>query len=131
MKPILEVVKVDPRSTFYCERMLCSHLSQDHTWRQHPEYELTWVISGEGTQFVGDSIKRYRAGDLVLLGPNLPHCWQDESHSAAPAPSLLVMQFTEDSFGEGFLSLEEAAPVKELLRCARLGLHFTGALAVE
>jgi AraC-like DNA-binding protein len=80
---------------------------------------------------VGDSIQPYQPGDLVLLGPNLPHCWSDEgdTQSYAVAPELVVIQFNQESFGEGFLSLPEARPLQHLLQMADTGLHFAGRLA--
>lgn len=132
MKPLLELVQLDVGSSFHCERVLCDHFADDHTWHYHPEYEFAWIISSEGTRFVGDSIRRYRPGELVLLGPNLPHCWQDDTQSqAAQSPSMLVLQFADDCFGQGFLSVSEAAPVRELLSSAATGLLFTGKLAAE
>lgn len=128
MNPMFEAVQADTDSSFRCLHVSCKRFSDDHTWHYHPEYELAWVVSSEGTRFVGDSIQHYGPGDLVLLGPNLPHCWHDEPHSAeVAAPELLVLQFTAHSFGEGFLSLEEAAPIRELLSAAQVGLHFTSA----
>jgi transcriptional regulator GlxA family with amidase domain len=43
-----------------------------------------------------------------------------------PLPELIVIQFNQNCFGEGFLALAEAAPIKRLLALAETGLHFLG-----
>ena len=44
----------------------------------HPEFELTYIIRGKGKRVVGDSVVHYSAGDLVLIGSNVPHCWYSD-----------------------------------------------------
>ena len=72
----------------------------DAPWHFHPEIELTLIISSRDRRFVGDSIEPFDAGDLVLLGPNLPHFWHNEGQqdSETPAQSV-VCQFERDSLG--------------------------------
>jgi AraC-like DNA-binding protein len=51
-------------------------------WHYHEALELTYFESGEGTRFVGDQIQRFSAGDLLVLGENLPHYWQTRGPSS-------------------------------------------------
>ena len=44
-------------------------------WHHHPEFELTLTLNSRGQRFIGDHIGDYDDGDLVLVGPNLPHTW--------------------------------------------------------
>lgn len=95
-------------------------------WHYHPEYELTLIVNSHGQRLVGDGIADYGPGDLVLLGPNLPHSWRsgpvkppkDEYHRA------VVVQFREDFLGEAFFKLEAMDPVARMLRRAASGLAF-------
>ena len=124
MEPRFEAVASDEDSSFRCLHFACEHFANDHAWHYHPEYELTWVIRSQGVRFVGDSIQNYGPGDLVLLGPNLPHCWQNEADGLAP--ELIVAQFSRQSFGEGLLALPEARDLARLLAAASVGLSFSG-----
>jgi AraC-like DNA-binding protein len=130
---MFEAVPPEPDSSLRCLHFSCRHFSENHTWHYHPEYELAYVVESHGLRFVGDSIQPYHPGDLVLLGPNLPHCWSDEGdpQSCAAPPELVVIQFNRDSFGDGFLSLPEARSLRHLLRMADTGLHFAGRLAED
>jgi len=95
-------------------------------WHYHPEYELTLILDSSGQRLVGDGVADYESGDLVLLGPNLPHSWRSgpvergdqELHRA------VVIHFSEDFLGKHFFELKEMRPVQRLLRASRNGLAF-------
>lgn len=131
MDPQFESVHSDDDSSFRCLHFRCESFAADHAWHYHPEYELTWVVRSEGTRFVGDSIQPYAPGDLVLLGPDLPHCWHDEPTNGKGAPEVVVAQFRPDCFGEGFLAMDVARGVRVLLARAARGLAFAPATARE
>src|SRR6195952_1837913 len=48
----------------------------NNRWHYHAEVELIFFHEGSGTQFVGDHIKRFQSGDIILVGSNLPHYWR-------------------------------------------------------
>lgn len=96
----------------------------------HPEYELKYVIQSKGKRFVGDSVENFQEGDLVLLGPNIPHYWKNDPEyfetDDLNASALLVM-FSEDFLGEKIFSISEMTPIKELLIRAQGGICFPDA----
>ena len=47
----------------------------DFLWHFHHAFELNLVVKGTGTRFIGDHIGHFNAGDLVLMGAELPHTW--------------------------------------------------------
>lgn len=107
-------------SSFLCYAQ--SLPSFDFFWHFHPEYELTYIERGSGKRLVGDSYEKFAAGDLVLLGPYLPHTWVSEG-KAKNAHAAVVMQFSTE-FIEPFLSLPEFADIKKMLAKAASGLRF-------
>jgi AraC-like DNA-binding protein len=95
-------------------------------WHYHPEFELTLIVDSVGQRLVGDTLSEYESGDLVLLGPNLPHTWRSVSPAGAPARlhRAIVIQFQEDFLGEKFFRLQEMVSVARLLKRSACGLGF-------
>ena len=126
MKPSLLQVALAPNHSF-AVRSQVNPLFYNQ-WHYHPELELTWVQQGSGIRFVGDSIEHFQAGDLILLGANLPHFWRsDDTQGHQPPCQALVVQFGEHFWGEAFLALPELGAVRELLLRARRGIRISGA----
>ncbi|CAN5444921.1 AraC family transcriptional regulator [soil metagenome] len=91
----------------------------------HPEYELTYIVKGEGKRFVGNDMAPYRAGDLVLIGSNLQHCWKSENIGRTKLnASSLVTQFTYGFLGADFFASTEMDSIRLLLERSRYGIHF-------
>ena len=99
-------------------------------WHYHPELELIHIEQGSGTQFVGDNIRNFQSGDLLLIGPNLPHYWRcDEKYFQRESKlyaQATVVHFSEQIFGRTFLELPENKSIHELLLKARLGMKISG-----
>jgi AraC-like DNA-binding protein/quercetin dioxygenase-like cupin family protein len=104
----------------------------DCPWHVHPEYELILVLRGNGYRIVGDSISRLAAGDMVMVGPSLPHIWQDEPDSdGAPSVHFLLIQFEDRFLADGLLKLPAMEPLRRLLHAAKRGLHIVGRTRVK
>jgi AraC-like DNA-binding protein len=97
--------------------------SFDYPYHFHPELELTLILQGSGKRFVGDSIEDFKAGDLVLLGKNLPHCWLDYGKNPEEVKAI-VIQFSDDCFGKDFFRLPEMQNTRRLLERSSRGIFF-------
>ena len=96
-------------------------------WHFHPEYELTLIVRSQGKRFVGDNISDYGDGDLVLLGPDLPHTWQSlPSHPSRERHRACVIQFREDFLGDGLFDSLEFRQVRAMFKRSARGLCFSG-----
>ncbi len=97
-------------------------------WHYHPELELVTIIKSKGTRFIGDSIKKFQAKDIVLIGKNLPHMWLNDpkyfqENSTLKAQAISI-HFKEDFLGDTFLELPEIKPIKILFKNAEQGILF-------
>jgi len=143
MKPKLLKVPKTPTHSFSVREDRDPYIN--NRWHYHVEVELIFFHQGGGTQFVGDHIKRFQPGDIILVGSNLPHYWRFDDavsgdisapssvgissvpRSGEPQPSTspvhsTVIHFTENFWGDAFLDLPETKPIRSLLEKARRGI---------
>ncbi|MEQ8551696.1 MAG: AraC family transcriptional regulator [Cyclobacteriaceae bacterium] len=97
-------------------------------WHFHSEYEIVYVIQSFGKRFVGDHISEFDAGDLVLLGSNLPHFWKNDElfHQNNPKywVNAVVIHFPVDFFKAEINTYPEFFRIKDLLSRAARGISF-------
>lgn len=122
MRPRYEKVPLKPSAQLYFYVREENHYIFDLHF--HPEFELTWIESGRGTRAVGQSLESYEAGDLVLLGPGVPHTWASAGEGVQRA---YVLQFSSQALADGFLDLPENAPLRRLFEAAANGVALGGA----
>ncbi len=92
----------------------------DFFWHYHPEYELTLIVHGKGTRMVGDHHENFESGDLVFIGPDLPHTWMSDRHMEGNC-KVVVIQFTKELI-QRFIGLEEDAKINGFLSDSKRGL---------
>ena len=101
----------------------------DYPWHYHPEYELTYILSSQGVRYAGNSIQNFEAEDLVLLGPDLPHCWKNTGTQTHMA-SAIVVQWKEEILGKGWMETREFVDIRKLLELSRKGIKFDKSVAL-
>ncbi len=130
MTPDLELVRISPETSF----KVWSHGYPFRTvrWHFHPEYELHLVTSTQGNRYVGDHIAHFGPGDLVLIGPNLPHNWiSDLRDGEIVSERCHILQFTEAFISGCMEHLPELRTLRPLLADARRGLLFEPGVAAR
>lgn len=97
-------------------------------YHMHPDFQLNLVIEGKGKRIVGDHIDEYNSGDLVLLGPNLPHYWTYDQHflEHKGKGSAIIIHFSRNFAGSDFISKPEVIPIVQLLDKAYRGIKIEG-----
>lgn len=121
MKAILEDVKSNQgASSFYAFRYQVPFFQ--FKWHYHPEYELTYIVKGNGYRIVGNSYEYFNDGDLVLLGNHLPHTWSGKLNDDIKSDAV-VIQFSKE-FIAPFLGLNESLLIKNMLDTSVRGIRF-------
>lgn len=130
MKPLLLKVPRVADHSFSIRKDMIPNIN--NRWHYHEEVELIHFHQGSGTQFVGDHIMQFEAGDIVLIGANLPHYWKyDTPLLPDNQPYSTVIHFFENFWGDRLLQLPEAKTIKGILEKAQRGLLIKGAAAKE
>lgn len=124
MKPLLEHLPASPDSSW---NMLNRRLDDaiPFEWHHHPEFELTLTLNSRGQRFIGNHVASYDHGDLVLIGPNLPHTWFSREKIDKGQPHVaLVFWFRREWIEALTAGSVELTPVIRLIRDAATGLAF-------
>ena len=103
MKPYLEKLPMASDSSFVARTYRTPHF--EVPWHQHPEIELILFLEGEGNAFVGNHVGNFNAGDIYLIGTNLPHTFQKAE--ADMVTSAVVVQFLHNCWGDQLLQMPE------------------------
>ena len=94
-------------------------------WHHHPELELTLTLNSVGQRFIGDHVDTYGHGDLVLIGPNLPHSWVSRAKIRPEEPHVaLVFWFRREWLETMLAGSVEMDGIRALIARSEGGLAF-------
>ena len=128
-KPTLRTVQTSFGSSFSFKRFTDEEPDGFSKWHHHPELELVYIEHGSGKRHIGNHLSYYSDGDLLLIGPYLPH--YGFAHRLTQKNTEVVIQFREDFLGDSFLHAEEMKKIKELIDRSSHGLSFYGSTKTE
>ncbi len=123
IKPSFHKVPLKSGDSFSVRRDLRPHF--ESIWHYHPEMELHYTVKGTGVKFIGDNVSNFSDGDMIFLGPNLPHTWRCAEEFFQNDPGLhveaIVLHFLPDCFGKEFLSIPETALIRDFFEASKRG----------
>lgn len=101
-----------------------------YQWHYHPEFELVLVTNSTGRRMVGDHIGYFDKGDLVFMGPRLPHVWVSDSAYidglAKESAKAIVIQFEQEFLGQKFINIPEMERLQHFLKLSSHGISIRG-----
>ncbi|MCB8878735.1 helix-turn-helix domain-containing protein [Acidisoma cellulosilytica] len=124
MKPTFEKITPDDGASW----VLLDRRMQDRIpfeWHHHPEYELTLTLNSRGHRYIGNDVDAYDDGDLVFIGPGIPHSWCSETAVDPEQPHIALVVWFTHGWANGLLALfPEMARLRPLLAAASQGVRF-------
>ena len=121
LKPVIKdidqsiLVKNDKLKTFYAPH------------HYHPDYEIIYIKKSCGIRIVGNNIDNYQAGEVIILGPGLPHYHLvsnvTEEDEDTPIETIAVL-FPESIITSNIV-FQEFAHIKSILEPANFGIELT------
>lgn len=124
MEFVYERIAVPQKHSFITRRLKMDPRS--NKIHSHKNYELNLIASGSGRRIVGNHISSYKKGDLVLLGPQIYHCWEVLEKDEDADPECIVTHFYENIINSDFFNIPELEEVVNLLRESHTGICFKG-----
>ncbi|WP_418649668.1 AraC family transcriptional regulator [Tenacibaculum aestuariivivum] len=85
---------------------------------QHEEIQLCYIVKGEGTLIVGDTVNEYQSNDILILAGNQPHVFKSDNTKEANS-FMITLFFTEKSFGETFFELDDFKEITPFFTLAK------------
>ena len=117
---------------------LCSHIPYPRfvlPLHKHVEFEIMLFTKGSGKQFVGEGVSDFRAGDVTLIGSNVPHLHlcdtkllpstADNGEERAPCAGEAI-QFRPELFPAYMQDIPDYRPIHDLLQKSQYGVRFYG-----
>ncbi|MBN1987208.1 MAG: helix-turn-helix domain-containing protein [Prolixibacteraceae bacterium] len=124
MEFVYEKIFVPNKHSFITRRLKMDPNSEKI--HSHKNFELNLITAGSGRRIVGNHISSYTPGDLVLLGPNISHCWEVLETDEGMEPECVVTHFYENIISSDFFNIPELEDVVDLLKKAHSGILFKG-----
>lgn len=102
------IVQVDRGSTFY---------SQLH---QHEEIQIAFIKKGQGKLIISDDVHPYSAGDIFVIGNNIPHQF-DSLKQVDDTSHMISLFFTKKTFGNYFVEIPELETIHQFFHKSECG----------
>jgi AraC-like DNA-binding protein len=93
----------------------------------HKECQLVYILESEGKRIVGDNVEHFESGELILLGPDLPHTWHNDKiyfEVKKPRAHSVSLYFHPTKLIEYFSAFADTKQLQKMLFRAKRGMKF-------
>ncbi|MFK7772009.1 MAG: AraC family transcriptional regulator [Saprospiraceae bacterium] len=99
-------------------------------FHHHQEVQITWIQKSFGSLLMGNAIATFEENDLLVIGANVPHSFQNneifyKKNSKLSAEAISIL-FNKNAFGKSFFDLPEMKNIKNFIKNADKGYRIKG-----
>lgn len=100
------------------------HPAEQIGLHHHPTWELSYIVAGNGRRVIGDTRERFKAGEIVLVPPDMPHHWAFDDDTEMI--ENITVAFSEDFVQSVARMFPEMASVLSIFSNVTRSCGFTG-----
>jgi len=98
----------------------------------HPEYEINFIKNAAGgKRIVGNHSAEIEDYELVMIGPNISHGWENYKNDTSKILHEITIQFPKDLFDRFLLNKNILKPINKLLKDSESGILFSKNTAIN
>lgn len=128
LTPHLEIIAPHPQQSF--RSFTHDYPSEICGWHVHPEFEIHYIQETTGSMIAGDFIGTFEAGQVTIMGPNLPHDWvSDLADGDVVRNRDAVIQFSSSWLQKCMGLMPELNDMEHFLHESSRGIAFNGKTA--
>jgi AraC-like DNA-binding protein len=123
MKPLLLDVQSLLKNSIHVKEINSYKLNDQFHF--HNACEIALIIKGKGKRLIGDNMEDFTDGDLVLIGPQLPHITYTDTSSLVENDlnvQAIVVYFKPDWLNESHLDSVDLIRFRELFKDLNRGI---------
>lgn len=128
MKPLLIDLDYTLTDSFLVKGITTPYFKK--LWHFHKDYELALILESSGKRVIGNHIENFEKGDLIFMGPNLPHAWYNDEKYYEERSNLfaqsLIIYFRKSWLEQEVLKLPNTLRLKKLLENSTRGVKIIG-----
>jgi AraC-like DNA-binding protein len=125
MKPHLELLQPALNESFMVRHYSGGEQNDArYPWHYHEEIEIVYIKGGSGTKYVGNHMSLYNDGELVLIGPNVPHCGLVDKDTNNESQTIIYIK--KHILLDLLANLPEGQSIRSLLHLLDKGLSLIG-----
>lgn len=117
---------VQPDSSFSITHANEKHLMK--LFHYHQQVEIVAIVRSTGTRFIGDAISDFKPGEIVVIGENLPHMWQNDrsyfEDTNDKRAEAITIHLGNNFVKKGLLDIPEHVSIKRLIKRSKRGILF-------
>ena len=117
------MIKIPEGKSFLVQKQQFHDLTGVHADKN---YELILITSGCGKRIVGNNISSFENGDLILIGPDLPHSHELNEYDIIQNPECFALYISKKLIDSDIMEIPELELIRNLFQKALSGLVFCG-----